>query len=332
MDNLDVRGGGVMRKSFYLGVTRMTTMIRLSVFIVIFLLLLNCLSAEASKPLVVIDDLQRKVELQRPAIRIISLSDSHTENMVAIRATKQLVGVNFSADPKWVNKNIPRLSRLPSLEQITGLKPDLVLLDADWSKANGPFLRDLDRAGIKYAAIKRPKWAVLSEYLEKLGVLSGRSKEAAQTLLLAEKSIYKSEIRSAKTEKLRVFVVAGADFSTCAHDSWGARLVTAAGAKIVTDVKGTLLSGFPRYIFYGPQKLAGNSKNIDLIITLNNLNRGAASVSKEAILSDLRFRDMPAIKNKMVREMDESDLMLPSLIRLDASLFKCWQLVSGKNR
>ena len=251
---------------------------------------------------------------------------------MAIRAVRQLVGVNFSADTKWVLKNIPRLSRLPSAEQIAGLKPDIVIMDADWAKMNKDLLKDLDKAKIKYAALNRPKWAVLGQYLDKLGALSGRSKEAAQTLLLSEKSLSKSDIRSGKTEKMRVFVVAGADYSTCAPDSWGARLIDATGARILTDSKGTRVQDFSWYIFYGPQKLADNAKNVDVIITLKNIGRGVPSVSRESIVNDPMFKNTPAVKNGRVWEMDESDLMLPSLVRLDSSLLKCWQLISYKTK
>lgn len=318
------------QKQFFL-TTKNKTGIILSLLTLIFILMIQE-TAAASKPLAITDDLQRKVELLRPAVRIVSLSDSHTENLVAIRAVRQLVGVNFSADTKWVLKNIPRLSRLPSAEQIAGLKPDIVIMDADWAKMNKDLLKDLDKAKIKYAALNRPKWAVLGQYLDKLGALSGRSKEAAQTLLLSEKSLSKSDIRSGKTEKMRVFVVAGADYSTCAPDSWGARLIDATGARILTDSKGTRVQDFSWYIFYGPQKLADNAKNIDVIITLKNIGRGVPSVSRESIVNDPMFKNTPAVKNGRVWEMDESDLMLPSLVRLDSSLVKCWQLISYKTK
>ncbi len=318
------------QKQFFL-TTKNKTGIILSLLTLIFILMIQE-TAAASKPLAITDDLQRKVELLRPAVRIVSLSDSHTENLVAIRAVRQLVGVNFSADTKWVLKNIPRLSRLPSAEQIAGLKPDIVIMDADWAKMNKDLLKDLDKAKIKYAALNRPKWAVLGQYLDKLGALSGRSKEAAQTLLLSEKSLSKSDIRSGKTEKMRVFVVAGADYSTCAPDSWGARLIDATGARILTDSKGTRVQDFSWYIFYGPQKLADNAKNVDVIITLINIGRGVPSVSRESIVNDSMFKNTPAVKNGRVWEMDESDLMLPSLVRLDSSLVKCWQLISYKTK
>ena len=320
-----------MTQNHFYQTTKYKTGIIMSLMTFIFILMIQG-TALASKPLAIIDDLQRNVELSRPAVRIVSLSNSHTENLVAIRAVRQLVGVNFSADTKWVLKNIPRLSRLPSVEQIAGLKPDIVIMDADWAKINKDLLKDLDKAKIKYAALNRPKWAVLERYLEKLGTLSGRSKEAAQTLLLSEKSLSKSEIRSAKMRKLKVFVVAGADYSTCAPDSWGARLINATGAQILTDVKGTKVQDFSWYIFYGPQKLANNAKNVDVIITLKNIGRGVPPASRESIIKDIRFKETPAVKYGRVWEMDESDLMLPSLVRLDSSLLKCWQLIGYETK
>ena len=302
-------------------------------FVLTFIfILIGCEISWASKPLTVIDDLQRSVELPRPAVRIVSLSDAHTENLVAIRAVRQLVGVNFSADGKWVLKNIPRLSLTPSAEQIAALDPDIVIVDTGWAKKNMGLMKDLDKAGIKYAALDRPKWAVLTQYLEKLGAISGRSKEAAQTLLLSEKSLYKGEIRSAKTKNKQVFVIAGADFSTCAADSWGARLIDSTGARIITDAGGTKIKDYPWYIFYGPQKLASEGKDAEVIITLKNIRRGVASVSREEIMKDTRFKNIPAVRNGMVWEMDEFDLMLPSIVRLDSSLLKCWQLISGSNK
>ena len=320
-----------MTQNHFYQTTKYKTGIIMSLMTFIFILMIQG-TALASKPLAIIDDLQRNVELSRPAVRIVSLSNSHTENLVAIRAVRQLVGVNFSADTKWVLKNIPRLSRLPSVEQIAGLKPDIVIMDADWAKINKDLLKDLDKAKIKYAALNRPKWAVLERYLEKLGTLSGRSKEAAQTLLLSEKSLSKSEIRSEKMRKLKVFVVAGADYSTCAPDSWGARLINATGAEILTDAKGTKVQDFSWYIFYGPQKLANNAKNVDVIITLKNIGRGVPPASRESIIKDIRFKETPAVKYGRVWEMDESDLMLPSLVRLDSSLLKCWQLIGYETK
>ena len=78
--------------------------------------------------------------------------------------------------------------------------------------------------------------------------------------------------------------------------------------------------------------MADNAKNVDVIITLKNIGRGVPSVSRESIVNDPMFKNTPAVKNGRVWEMDESDLMLPSLVRLDSSLVKCWQLISYKTK
>ena len=301
-------------------------------FVLTFIfILIGCEISWASKPLTVIDDLQRSVELPRPAVRIVSLSDAHTENLVAIRAVRQLVGVNFSADGKWVLKNIPRLSLTPSAEQIAALDPDIVIVDTGWAKKNMGLMKDLDKAGIKYAALDRPKWAVLTQYLEKLGAISGRSKEAAQTLLLSEKSLYKGEIRSAKTKNKKVFVIAGADFSTCAADSWG-QAYRFDRSQDHNRRRRDQNKGLSVVYILRPAKLASEGKDAEVIITLKNIRRGVASVSREEIMKDTRFKNIPAVRNGMVWEMDEFDLMLPSIVRLDSSLLKCWQLISGSNK
>ncbi len=81
------------QKQFFL-TTKNKTGIIFSLLTFIFLFTIQGI-AMGSKPLAIRDDLQRNVELDRPAVRIVSLSDSHTENLVAIRAVRQLVGGQF---------------------------------------------------------------------------------------------------------------------------------------------------------------------------------------------------------------------------------------------
>ncbi len=99
---------------------------------------------------------------------------------------------------------------------------------------------------------------------------------------------------------MRVFVVAGADYSTCAPDSWGARLIDATehGSLPIQREQGS--TGFFLYIFYGPQKLADNAKNVDVIITLKKHWEGSSPVSRESIVNDSMFKNTPAVKNGRV--------------------------------
>lgn len=302
--------------------------------ILLAVLLIFCLcsldKASATQAISFRDDLNRKIELKRPSVRIVSLSESHTENLVAIRAVGQLVGVNFTADEKWVFKRITRISRTPSVRQIAGLYPDLVLLDREDVKKDSDLVKELEKLGISAVVLNRPKLSGLGSYFDRLGKLTGRSREAAQALVMLDKSLYKAAVRSNNKTKLKVFVIAGADFSTCAEDSWGAKLLAASGAVSLIDKNEQRINGYPWFIFFGPQKLAAVGKNVEMIITLKNNRRGIPFISRDDILKDPRFINIPAVKNGRVWEMDESDLMMPSLVRLDATLFKCRQLLDYK--
>ena len=281
------------------------------------------------------DDAGRTVALSAPAVRIVCLSEAHAENIVAIRAFKQLAGVAFSTDPKWVNNKIPRLSKNPSKEQIISMQPDMVLFETEWAQKNKPLLKELDAAKISYAVISRPKWGRFGTYLEKLGSICGRPRDASKAQISLERSLQKAKLMADNLlgRRPRVFVVAGADFSSCASDSWGARLIEAVGGISAAGSDCQRITRDPQFVFYGPQKLALTGKDIDVIITLTGNTRGVPAVSRGAIMKDARFKDIPAVKNGRVWEMKEDDLMLPSLIRLDSSLAACFKyLMPVKNK
>jgi iron complex transport system substrate-binding protein len=76
------------------------------------------------------DDQQKKVELAKPAQRIVSLLPSLTETVCALGQCAKLVGVDrYSNWPESV-KSLPRMGGGidPNIESIVAQKPDLVLL------------------------------------------------------------------------------------------------------------------------------------------------------------------------------------------------------------
>lgn len=312
-------------------IVNLLTVKRKNCFMFLILLLIFffniCQETFAAQTVTFQDDLKRTVKLPHPAVRIVSLSEAHAENIVAIRAVKQLAGVNFSTETKWVFKNIPRMSRVPSFEQIAELNPDLVILDKALTDNDISLLKDLDKEKIKYAVMNRPGNADLYKYMEILGKITGRVRESKQALILSEKNLYKAAVRSQRKTPPRVFVIAGSDFSTCAFDSWGAKLIAASRGNLISDKKAVKIKGYPWFIFWGPQKLAEGGRNIDVIITLVNNERKIASLTRETILNDPRFKNIPAVKSGRVWEMEEADLMLPSLVRMNSSLLKIWQIL-----
>ena len=286
-------------------------------------------AAPAAQKITVTDDLGRVVTLAHPAVRVVCLSEAHAENIVALHGVGQLAGIAFATDREWVRKDLPQLSRNPSAEQILAVKPDLVVADAIWALQNGPTLAALEKAQTPLVVFSVPNWTGFARYLTSLGALTGRAREADAALDKLEKTLAQAKERSSGRVQPRVFVLTGADFSTCDPFSWGARLVTAAGAKLVTDVRAAYIKDAPWLVFYGARKFAAAAPNIDVIITVTTSSRAAAVFFKSDIMKDPRFKETPAVKNGRVFEMKEADLM-PSLLRLDASLKACALMFSGK--
>jgi iron complex transport system substrate-binding protein len=93
-------------------------------------LLLGLHGLAAAAPLTHTDDLGRRVTLPAAPQRIVAIGPSLVESLCAVGGCDRLVGVDrFSNHPASVQR-LPKLGGLGevSLEQIVGLRPDLVLL------------------------------------------------------------------------------------------------------------------------------------------------------------------------------------------------------------
>lgn len=94
---------------------------------------LTCLPAQAQ--ITVKDDAQRKVSVEKPATRIISLAPHVTELIFAAGAGQFLVGVSEYSDYPAQAKHIQSIGNIFALdlERLLALKPDLVII---WGTGN----------------------------------------------------------------------------------------------------------------------------------------------------------------------------------------------------
>lgn len=79
---------------------------------------------------IVIDQMQREVEIVSPLLRIVSLVPSQTELLVDLGLEKQLVGVTkFCVHPKGLKNRVEQIGGTKALkiQKIIDLKPDLVI-------------------------------------------------------------------------------------------------------------------------------------------------------------------------------------------------------------
>lgn len=134
------------------------------------------LHAISSFACVVTDDLQQQVILDHPARRILSLAPDLTENLFAIGAGAQIVGVVAGSDFPLDAKKLPQVATYHSIdrEKILQLHPDLIVA---WSDAK--YISQLKKLHIPLYLSHPTKLTDIPQTLERLGCLTGNEKQAS---------------------------------------------------------------------------------------------------------------------------------------------------------
>jgi len=267
----------------------------------------------AGAAITVKDALGREVTLPGPASRIVSLYAGHTENLIALGARESLAACSVTDDKKLVS-GLPRLPLRPGVEQIAALKPDLVLVRSMQANAQTPLFMKLRSLGVHVLVLDPPAWNEFASYLELLGRLSGRGKEAKKASLRAKKLMNQ---RPGRAGGVGVFLVAqGRTLATCESGSWAARMLALAGGRNVAAGAKPLSPGSALAPF-GPERLLASDAEIDAIV----LQQGAMNgMTAKEFSRDPRFESMRAVRAGRVYEVSEADISRPSLLRLEASV------------
>ena len=146
---------------------------RVGRLLTLFVLLALFLSMPVSADIMVTDDAGRRVTLEQPARRIVSLAPYITELLFAAGAGDALVGVSEYSDYPAAARGIQRIGGGGGLdlEAIIALRPDLVIA---WQSGNptGQVAR-LQALGLTVYLSEPRQLGDVSQTLRRLGVLAG---------------------------------------------------------------------------------------------------------------------------------------------------------------
>ncbi len=179
------------------------------------------------------------VALPLPAIgkpRIVSLLPSLTEDLFAIGAGPQVVGVSMFTDFPRAAARLPIVGSSSSLdaERIVRLHPDLVV----GIPAQAALVADLRRSGLRVELLRDDSFADLFATLRRLGALAGHPGEATalERALHARTTELVKRIPAGPSPK--VFVVLDtAPIFTIGDGSYIAQLLQLAGARNASGVR-----------------------------------------------------------------------------------------------
>lgn len=239
--------------------------------------------------------------------RIVSISPSVTEILHGVGAWPQVVAVSqFCNYPEDV-ANKPRVNgwEKTNLEQLTALKPDLVI----GVKAQAPFLEEkLTQLGIRSLFVESNTLADVFKAIEAVGKASGHEQQADELLRKTRSEI--ETVRKAVADRQRLKVLCVVDrvpgtireLYTATRGSYLDELITIAGGESIAPAAE---HGWGKIT-----KEAAVSLNPEVIIDMIQSSKGNFGEDPVAVWQELS--DVRAVQNKRIYPIRDDFAIHPS--------------------
>jgi len=277
-----------------------------------------CITSSVAAPISLHDDLDRPVELQAPARRIVTLAPFLTELVYAAGAGERVVGVSAYSDFPLEARKLPQVSSAAgvSVEQVAALKPDLVLA---WRDGVRP--EDVERIARLGAAVFVAQARTLADVprlLHAVGRLAGV--DVAPVAAGYERSLERIRREYAGKPKLAVFLeiwhrplttISGRHFMNEALEICGAR-------NVFKDLDGVApLVSWEQVYERDPEAVVG----------------AGSAANAEEFAANWRSRDtLAAVKAKRLVFVEADTIQRPTTRTPDGIAHLCERLDGARNR
>ena len=266
-----------------------------------FFLLMGILTqvSAAGYPIIVTDDFNRTVDIQKRPERIVSLAPSNTEILFAIGAGDRVVGVTTFCDYPPEAAKISKIGGFStvSIEAVVNLTPDLVLASYGNGEATVKALQNLN---LTVVATNPRNLAEILEDIELIGEVTGNP-DRADSIVRG----MREEIRAVREEterlpdgvKPRVLYVVWTDpLYSAGSDTFPADLIQTAGGINIVDSPGWPAVSIESVVDSDPN-----------IIICSGMGGGSYTI-KDWILNNTVLQATDAVKNGRVYAIDDPDL------------------------
>lgn len=187
-------------------------------------LLLACAAFGARAAVSVVDDAGRRVTVQQPARRVISMAPHATELLFAAGGGRQVVGVMNYSDYPEAAKTLPLVgsNSVIDMERVLALKPDLIVV---WHTGNtARQIAQIESLGVPVFHSEPRRLAQVADNVERLGRLLGTEPAAAKAAAALRARLAALEARYARRAPVTVF-----------YQIWDQPLYTLNDAQIASD-------------------------------------------------------------------------------------------------
>ena len=265
----------------------------------------------------IVDKANRRILIQKPFQRIISLYGAHTENLFCLGLNNEIIGVslNEAFPPEALQK--PGFSYHDDPERFLAAKPDLVLIRPMIDRAYPQLISRLEKSGIVVVSLQPNNIHEVYQYWQTLGHLTGRSEKAQMMIQNFSSAVKKIETLSLSISKPKqvYFEAIHRKMKTFASKAMPIFLLEIVGGiNVASDAKSVRQTNIA---YYSKEKLMAKGSKIDVYLAqVGAMNRPKL----KDIYQEPGYQVIKAIKNKKVYLIDEMIVSRPTIRLLNGML------------
>ncbi len=258
-----------------------------------------------------VDDSGRRVKMEKPASRIISLYSAHTENLFALELDAEIIGVGTSESypVEFLDKKVYDYKSDP--EKVIAADPDVVLIRPFIERKQPDFVEAIRQSGITVVSFYPETQESFDDYIMKLGVVTGREKMAERKLKAFHEELDAlAQLTKDIEPKVNVFFESSdVEIKTVTSDSMAARAIEIAGGiNIASDAEaiteGTSIAA------YGPERVLEKADKIDAYVTQRGVMGAGGNLHTISIRPG--FDTIKAVQEGRVLEINQKIISSPT--------------------
>lgn len=250
----------------------------------------------------------RSITIHSPFNRIISLYGAHTENLYAIGAGNNIIGVSVNDKyPEQVfEKN--KFSYHDGPEKFMAAMPDLVLIRPMIDNGYPQLINQLEKSGITVVSLQPSSIEEMYIYWHTLGMLTGKGQNAHEMIQKFKRRIknIKEKTHDIEDKKKVYFEAIHRRMKTFTRHSMPIfALETAGGINIAEDAQSSRNTNIA---VYGKEQILAKGGQIDIFLAQKGVMN---AVTIDMIKNEAGFQVIKAIRDNQVYLIDENIVSRP---------------------
>jgi iron complex transport system substrate-binding protein len=271
----------------------------------------------------IVDQGGRRLTIEKPFERIISLYAAHTENLLYLGLFDKIIGVSRHDTYPPEALEIPQFSYHDDPEKFLAARPDLVIIRPMIDRGYPQFVSMLEKNGITIISLQPGTVEDMYTYWTILGILGGTQLRAATMISQFKAAVLEFRMLTDghNSRKKVYFEAIHNKMKTFAPNSMAVfALETAGGINVAREAEPVRNTNIA---YFGKERILSHSREIDVYLAQSGaMNRPTRAL----IMNEPGFKAIKAVANDQIHIVDEQIVSRPTF-RLLSGIYEIGRIL-----